>query len=229
MPIIQLFDQYYVADRGEDDTFDETYSPFVATEFPTVDDANEWVRKNTDFEDFITIIEDVDDHREQFSKWMEKGMVRRTLPKKDKSGKYDYDPNVHTTIDIFNFHFYALFRDDVPMSSYTSWPDMYTVYTHIYDAKKTGGTVHSTIKVPSNSTFETFKSEIEFILSHVSDISKVDFSVMDHYLSEHGNSVKLINHDVYGDEWEIYGSEKHEGTLESCFDYLRQYRYYDID
>lgn len=229
MPIIQLFDKYYLADRGEDGSYDETYSPFIATEFPTVDAANEWIKDNTDFEDFVTIIEDVDDHREQFLIWMTRGMVRRTLPKKDKSGKYDYDPNVHTSIDIFNFHFYAIERDDVPSSSYTSWPSLYTVFTHLYDAKKIGGTVHSSIKVPSNSTYETFKKEIEFILTYYSDTSDVRFSVLDYHLSENGNSVELSSDNVDGDEWEIDGSVHHSGTLESCFEYLRQYRYYDMD
>lgn len=226
MALIKLFGKYYVADRGDEKTFDETYSPLAATNFSSVAEANEWLMSNTDIDDVATIIEDVDAELEKFNAWVSHGMVRRKLTKKDKTGTHDYDPNVHTPTDVFNF--YASNREDVPSASRRTWPSIQEVFTHlhsVYSADESD--VRATLAVQQDSNFEAFRKEIEFVLSyHQGDDRSVRFPVFDHYLSFGGNTVALLSDDPSTDEWEIDGYEFHSGTLESCFEYLREHRYY---
>lgn len=220
--IIKVFDRYYLHDTGGDSII-ETYSPLVATTFSSNETAIEWVKEYTDWLEFSEVVERTQELIDEFNEWSEL-MVRREVKKMDRSGTFDYDETKHTTHDVLEFQTKTKFNNRVPYESYKTWPDLSEVFKHIQSARVGDDGIMLEIKVSTESTYETFESEILYFLDYA-DINGITACVFDHYLCEHGNTVNLEFGKDTSDAT-ISGSERFSGSLEECFEYLRKHRHY---
>lgn len=242
MYIIKSFDKYYINVNQGEDTFIEVYSPREATTFKTKKAANKWIEENTDWQQYLVPIKLTDQILEDFDVWVNEGMPRRNVKKVDKSGTHDYDESKHGLIDVLNFFIKHEDNDGVSFESYQTWPELYSVSTHIWAVdcfmSYSGDTTYTASFVfrKGKSTFEDFKKEFDLVVStnptYVNDKGNLLFTVFDHYLHEGGNYVLLEEFDRENDEYVVLGRGTYpvmEGTLEQCYDYLLKHRYYEDD
>lgn len=241
MFVIQSFNQFYININDGGDTFIETYSLREATKFKTKKTAEKWVSEYTDWKDYTNVIRLTDDMLKEYDEWA-KRMIRRQMPKLDKSGTWDYNPKTHTPMDVLEFHINLHENEHkVPYDSYTTWPEVYECFEYIH-----GVNVHTPSNIgdassvtykfsfhPKRSNYDDFKKEFDLVLSLDPTLKDRDgnniFHIFDHYLCEHGNMVHLVMVDYDNDKFAITGSSSFSGTLRECFDFLVKYRYYSTD
>lgn len=242
MYIIKSFDKCYIFANPREETFLEVYSPYKATTFKTEKAATQWINENTDWKDYLVPIKRTDQLLEEFDSWVNGGMLHRSIKKVDKSGTHDYDESKHGLIDVLNFYINHEDNDGVSFESYQTWPELYSVSTHIWCVdgymSRSGGSMHTARFVfrQGKSTFEDFKKEFDLVVTtnptYVNDNGNHLFTVFDHYLHEGGNCVLLEEVDREKDEYVVLGRGTYpdmEGTLEECYQYLLKHRYYGDD
>lgn len=215
---------YYI--RINENSWDEIYNPYFATEFNSIEEALNWGRKETTFGEYIHVLS-AKEEIQKYLEWTKNGSVRRTFKFLDKKISKPY--NNESPIEILNWHI-SQQTESVLQEHYNSWPSLFTVFEHIHSLGRTmGGDIMFTIGVKKDANFETFKKELDLILpynTNCEDSYKV-INIVDHFLCEGGNSVDLSYKDE--NDCKVGGMFTFvvEGTLKKCFDYIRKYRYDD--
>lgn len=225
---------YYV--RCGEYSWEEILSPHVATEFKSESLAIEWSKENTTFGEYAVAL-DPQPEKEKFDEWVKNGMVRRKFDIVDKKLSRKY--NNETPEEILAW-WIAKWEDKsgVRYEDYKTWPKLNSVFKHLSDCVSyyskgySGPLLHSfSVFTGRDGKFEDFKKELDLILPHITHLNDNGdklIDVFDHYLSESGNSVKLVAHkngkfSVEG----RYDTPIKNSDLEKCFEYLRQERYYE--
>ena len=227
-------DEYYVFVDEKNNKWEETYSPHVATTFPTAKAATSWSKNNTTFGEYAVAL-DKDKARAKFDAWVKDGMVRRKFDMVNKSLSRKYKNE--SPKEVLAWHISV--RDDpdaIRYEDHETWPALYCVFKHLFDCKsyyqndKCGKLWHSfSVRTPRDGKFEDFQKELDLILPHITLKDKKGgkiIDIFDHSLSAYGNSVCLIAHK--NGKFSILGScQDIRSDLKTCFEYLKRERYYE--
>ena len=127
--------------------------------------------------------------------------------------------------------------DCVRYEDYTTWPQLYSIYEHIFnnthfiDERGTTTSVSFSMRIERKKTFDikVFQEELKIILPFITR-KKDDYyiiDIFDHFLSENGNSCDFYYKN--DDDCFIKGrwTDKIGDNLESCLLYWQRERYYD--
>lgn len=226
MYIIQVFDQYYLKDDG--DHVIETYSPIVATGFTTKKEATEYVTEYTEWKDYSKIIKRTKTLVDEFNEWLVT-MQRRKIEKIDRSGKHDFDPTIHGKEEVFDF---CLNRNDKTtrsFESYKTWPSLIKYFSNLIDVVRVeDDQYYVQCWFRKDDTYPTFEKEMAYLFNRL-DVVELTISVLDHHLSEGGDSVAFtINRDLTNISLEgRFVRDTTYKSLKDCFDFLVEERYYE--
>ena len=220
---------YYI--KIDPDSAQQCYSPAVATVFGSKEDAMQWVHKNTSLSEYtsgVLLTEAMAD----FESWLNTGGYRCEITLIDN--KYSRKYNNESKENVVDWLiWFKQNSNKVRYEDYATWPKLYELFNHIWELLRyEDNTLGFRMFIRSDSNLESFKNEIEYVLSkttHRNKQSEKEIGIFDHYLSEHGNSVKISTDDS-GLNFIVrsaYGSEKMKGTLDKIFNYLKSERYYE--
>ena len=224
---------YYIRDNG-DGTWDELYSPHKATTFTLKKDAKSWAKKNTTFQEYVSIGK-VKEEIAKFDKWAKKGFVRRTFKTVDNKLSRPYNDELPDEVLTWHIAAKKAPDSDVRYEDYKTWPELYGVFKCIFNIEMYID--HDDIKlmtfsmaVCKDTEFSIFCKELEKIIDHVTYMDGEDkiIDIFDRFLHEHGNSAKFIVHnDGTYSVLERYDEGEHNVSLKKAFDYWKRERYYD--
>lgn len=231
------FDQkipYYVI-INPDQSWHESYSPIHATTFNSPEKAKEWMSKNSNFAEY-TIPVKFQDAQNQFIQWTNQGMIRRSFPPINQSVSRPYDPEQDDKFTVLNWRYHiALNREqNFRYEDYQTWPQLHQIFQHLFNTEtyynqQNQPLVTFQIIVPKNSSFQTFQDEINLIINKITykNQNQKTLRIFDHFLSEHGNIVYLVQYP--NDLWTIenqYSNVLPKTSLENAFNYLKKFRWY---
>ncbi len=219
---------YYV--RIRKNGWDEVYNPKFATAFDKKKDAVDWGKNETTFGEYVVGLKQEDEIK-KYEEWHKSGSVRRSFNPIDKILSRSYKNE--SALEILNWWVSVRAVDidtEVLYHHYVSWPRLHSVFSNISEVESTlDGKLIFRMYVKKDATFDKFKEELNLILPHQTymDGNYKSMSIMDRYLSEHGNSV-MFNY-KNDDDCSVKGrwSDSHKGNLKSCFEYLKEDRYYE--
>lgn len=229
---------YYVR-VNDDSTWDEIYDPNFATTFPTTEDANNWVKKHTNFSDYAKVLPAADEWLE-YELYMENGGVRRSFDLITDDVSRPYDPDNDTVEDVIDF-WVNHDSESVRYEDYKTWPKLYSLTSHIFDVLVYHDQddysklyVSFSVYVPSDTPdHNQFEKEIKSVLKHITrkdEEGRLVIDVFDHKLSYRGDSVSIL-YDEVKDDWYVtsgyYCDPTKFDSIKKLFEYLRRYRYYD--
>ncbi len=247
--IISLFKNiegrgYFFRDAG--DHVEEIYDLEKATIFSSKKAAEEAV-KSTKMEEYCKI-EKYDDLIEEFLKWKEAGMVRRTIPKINKKVSRPYNgEGLEEVIEFKKYH--HTHEAEITYEHWKTWPYLSKFLDNFYDHEfytnrnYTESYMTFKIKIERNkSSFEKFKEEFDRLIPHVTykipgetndgiPVEYLCFSIFEHTCSEHGIYNFYFN--TFEDKHKIvkttYGHTRDyfQGTFEECYNEIKSELYYD--
>ena len=227
---------YYVK-LSNDKEFQEIYNPKFATQFNSKKEALKWINESSSMDKHSKVVETFDAIR-KFEEWETNGMVRRTLSCINKSMSRPY--NCESIDDVINWWIYQKHNDDeIKYEHYQTWPKLYSISKHLWsvngywDYNYTELYITFVIYTRKDGNFNDFEEDINKVLNkvtHKDDEGYLIFPVVDHYLSENGNSVSLLIHPETK-QVKIVGRYSWNNTefpsLKEAFEYLKQERYYE--
>lgn len=227
---------HYISHNEYQNYWEETYSPYIATEFKNAKSAIKWSKDNTTFGEYAVALESKPE-KAKFDEWMKNGMVRRRFNIIDKKLSRKYKNETPEEVLVW----YISVREDVDgirYEDYQTWPKLHSVFKHLFDRvsyyskRDDGKLLHSfSVSTRRDGRLEDFKKELNLVLPHITYLDNNGdkiINVFDHYLSEHGNSVSLIAHK--NGKFSVEGKYNDAVTnadLEKCFNYLKRERYYE--
>ena len=234
--VIKMFEEYYFRDAG--DCVEELYDLEQATIFTSKKSAKEAIHTLAGMGDYCDILK-FDDIIEDFRKWKDAGMVRRTLHKVDESKSKKYDGE--GLEEVIEHRIWAFNNPQSRYEDAKTWPDVGHFLENFYDTEfysnhdYTERYMSFQIKLhKQKSVFSKFKEEMEKLLPHVTYVDEDGegykiFRVFEHTLGEHG--IYSFYYDESQDFHKIvkttYGSDRDtfKGTLKQCFEKLKKYHY----
>jgi hypothetical protein len=227
---------YYVR-LVDDKTFEEIYNPNFATRFKTRKDAKDFIDTYSSMERHSKIV-DANKAIEHFDEWVKSGMISRTLNCINTSKSRPY--NGESLVEVIDWWIYQKHHDDeIKFEHYQTWPGLYRISKHLWEAVAYHSKDYSEryitfeLYTKKDGIFEEFETELNLVIdkvTHKVEDGYLVFPVLDHYLSEHGNSVCLLIHpetkkvkiaSYYWSSGDEYSS------LEEAFNYLKKERYYE--
>lgn len=236
------FDQeipYYVRLVGNE-TLEEIYNPNFATLFNTEKEALEFINtySPSPLPAFSEVVKSKD-AIDAYDKWVNSGAVRRTLECINVTKSRPY--NGESLDEVIDWWVYVkLNPNQIKTECYKTWPELFQMSKHLFDVQGHHNQDYSEcyitfqIYTSQNGNFEEFNEELNRVMDKVTykdDDGYLIFPVLDHYLSEGGNSVCLLIHSETK-QVEIgspHGCARTEfSSLEDVFYYLKSERYYDI-
>lgn len=151
-----------------------------------------------------------------------------------------YDPTKHTVADVIQFFINSSQGQNNSFKLYRSWPKLFAMdeAPHIWDVRSYDSRAHNKrqytfafVFYKDKSTFTQFKKDLDLALSFSPSRTDRDgnmvFDVFDRFLSEYGNSVRLVCID--DETWKVTNNSGRsivEGSLEECYQYLVEHRWY---
>ena len=229
---------YYVK-LVDDKEFQEIYNPKFATQFNTKNEAMKWIKESSSMSDHSKVIESADAIQE-FEKWMNNGMLRRTLSCINKTMSRPY--NNETVDEVIDWWIYQKHNDDeIKYEHYQTWPNLYNITNHLWDVEAYWNSnctelfITFQIFTPKDGNFNDFEEELNQVIDKVTykdDEGYLIFPVFDHYFCEHGDKVFLLIHPetkrikidgsyLWNKNWNEFDS------LKDAFEYLKKERYYE--
>ena len=216
-------------------TFEEIYDPKQATQFKTKKEAQKWI----DFASQMKTNSKVVEYREsvqQFLDWANNGMVRRTLNciNRTMSRPYNNEP----LEEVIDWWIYSRANDgEIDYDHYKTWPELYSITKHLWDVNgyhsKDYKKLYISFDIYSKQIgqFEDFEKELNMVLDKITFKDEEGYlilPILDHYLSEHGNSVSLLIHPEtkkvkIGGRWR----DDEFNSLEDAFNYIKKERWYE--
>ena len=110
--------------------WNEIYDPEFATTFASKESALNWSKENTTMGEYAVVL-NRDRQLTKFKRWAASGMIRRKFDVVNKKISRPY--NGETPLEILNWYVsYKQDADNVRYEDYETWPDLYTVYKHIW-------------------------------------------------------------------------------------------------
>lgn len=226
-------ENYYV--RINDNSWDEVYSPEVATEFSTKKQAIQWFGENTTMAEYASAISK-EDAIQKWKEFQKNGYIRRTFPFLNKAISCQYDKKKHSKLDVLKQRFDMCGDDNVRYEDYKTWPKLYEHFECLFDVRsyytdenEEGVARTLEICVNKKTTFATFVEELRIALNFCEKEEneyKV-FDIFDHFLSEYGNSACFFYKSDDDCRLECRYGESVEGNLKSVFDFWQKERYYE--
>jgi hypothetical protein len=227
---------YYVR-LVDDKTFDEIYDPTFATQFNTKNKAQKWIDTYSSMAEHSQVVETADAIQE-YGKWVKSGSIRRTLACVNTSMSRPY--NDEPLDEVIDWWIYAKNNNrEIKYEHYQTWPDLYGISKHLWSVNRysnrdyTEYYISFEIYTRRDGKFEDFESELNKVIDKVTfkdDEGYLIFSILDHYLSEHGNSVSLLIHPE-SKHVKISGRYSYDNnefsSLEDAFNYMKKERYYE--
>lgn len=213
-----------------EDCFKLMLDPSSASEFKTSTEALNCLRNNTDLDEYCNIVSK-DDAIVEFNDWKAKGMVisERELVNNNISKKY----NGETPDEILKWWInYCKSNSRIRHSDYRTWPKLYSVFEYIFDTVKYSYIENDYSfslrfdKVTSN--FESFVKEfnkIKDVATHKNPEGYTVFEIFNRDLNETRTSKLLYKSFDHCIVEEGFSSNVY-GTLEQCFNFLKNERYY---
>lgn len=231
MYIVYLDNQFCVLGkeylRKNKNTIVGYHHPGMADVFKTKKDTQELIKYiNRDSQDIK--ITSLNDELEKFDKTDWK---YRELPALDLSIKKF---NNNTDDEVFDF--WINYRKDdgkVSYEIYKSWPDLRSIYDHIWEFNKyIQGEYSFTIYTSKNGVFHNFKKELHKALPYVTLMSEDGykrFKIFEHSLSE--SAVYYFNYksdtDCYFNTHRTYSTKNKYNSLEKAFEFMKEGLWYD--
>lgn len=233
---------YYV--RVRENEWDEVYNPKYATPFESTEAAKDWILQNGgQLEEDMTPIQQKEAIK-RYEKWEAEGTVRRTLPILAGT-KYnvEYDPQKHDKWFVLEWW---LNHSEMSYRIYKTWPSLYTVFSHIFEANtyidytnKEMPLKSLTLKTPKDGVFESFESELKEAMERSEftfrdDEGNLLFGLFTHECLEFGAIYLRQIGDPSKDRWSVCKSRvsnsyysEFEGSLKEAFEYIRKNHYYE--
>lgn len=206
------------------------HNPSSAKTFPLISEAKSFIEQFITFEGMKIFV--LDAEVKKFTDWMLNGCLYRSLPIKNKSLSRKY--NGESKIEVLKWWIaYTQSNDfEIAQEDYGSWPHLYSMFKHLHSVEGfEDDSITFSLFTPKDGKFKDFKKELDLISPYCTCIDKKEgkiYHIFDHYLSEGGNSVSLIEYS-HGDFSVRSGSGSLivSGNLEVCFDYLKRERWYE--
>lgn len=227
---------YYIR-CNDDDSYDECYSPMQATEFMDSESALKWGYNNTTFGEYIKAIPTVEAHT-NFQEWFRQGMLRRHFSALDKKISRKYNKDKDDKYAVLEWRYQSKKADDdIRYEDYKTWPHLHELFECLFSWEQyckendySQKEITIQICVNKTTTFKVFEEELKLVLDKITrkdEQGSLIIPIFDHYLSEYGNSANLLSHE--DGTWSVY--IRHEPlvkkrSLETCFNYIQEYRYY---
>lgn len=227
---------YYVklVDKTE---FDEIYNPKIATQFKTKKEAQQWIDMWSSMKSHSKVV-DFDESVKKYDEWINSGTVRRTLSCINRTMSRQY--NNETLEEVIDWWIYQKHNDDeIDYEDYKTWPHLHSISKHLWDVDAYNSSdykdlyISFSIYTNRNGNFQEFENDLNKVIDKVTyknDDGYLVFSIFDHYLSEHGNSVYLLIHPETK-QVRIDGRYSWDNTefssLEEAFNYMKKERYYE--
>ena len=237
-----LGDKYYLQ-VVDNITVNELRHPGYATAWPSRKAAKKWVQQYAPMAEHCKVLP-LGTELTAFLKSLETGLVRRTFKCIDNNFSRPY--NGESLAEVIEWRLECALRNDfeVRYEDYKTWPDLYQISRHLWSVGKYAYTTDKDVSVigfevytRQDDKFEDFKQELNLVIPKVTRTLENNpdvlvFDVLDHYLSEHGNSVNLLYNPRTGkatvEHRRSYFREPELNmTLEEAFEYLRRERYYE--
>jgi adenosine deaminase len=233
------FDQpipYYVR-LVDSEKFEELYCPKFATRFETREKAQEFIDTYSSVAEYSKVV-DAATAIEEYDKWVESGTVRGTRKCINTTVSRPY--NGESLDEVIDWWIYQKHNDnEIKYEHYETWPGLYSITKHLVEV----GAYHNNdyselfitflIRTSKDGEFSVFESELSKVMNRVTykdDEGYLIFPILDHYLSEHGNSVSLL---IHPETTKVkigrgrYSSGDEFATLEGAFNYMKKERYYE--
>lgn len=209
----------------------EIYNPHFATTFGTEAEALSLAKDRTTFHEYMTAVPR-QDALDKFDAWAKSGMVRRTFTNVDNNMSRPFNNDSKET--VLEWRIWQRLNDHlVRFEDYKTWPNLHSVWKHLWDVEYYGEDgITFSMTTGRKDALESFQKELEIILpkiTYLNEDGRKVVTIFDHFLSEHGNSVKLEIHDD-GQTYSITNRFDRPiiiGNLEKVFNYLKKERYYD--
>ena len=204
------------------------HSPKAAAIFLSVAEAKRFIERFITFED-VKILPFAPEEK-KFNDWAEGGYVYRQLPAKNASVSRKY--NGESKKEILKWWIQEARSKDFEVSQddHDSWPNLYEKFKHIHAVNAfQDGSITFEFSFSSKSKFSEFKKEFDLVSPYCTHGTRKIYNVFDHYLSQGGNCVSLIDRgDGSFSVESSLGPIMVSGDLETCFEYLNRERWYDI-
>lgn len=216
-------------------TFEEIYDPQQATQFKTKKEAQKWIDFASQMKRNSKVVE-YQESVQQFLDWANNGMVRRTLNCINRVMSRPY--NNESLEEVIDWWIYSRTNDDeIDYDDYKTWPELYNITKHLWgvngycskDYKK----LYISFEIYSKQSgqFEDFEKELNMVLDKITFKDEEGYLILpifDHYLSEHGNRVRLLIHPEtkkikIGGRWR----DDEFNSLEDAFNYIKKERWYE--
>ena len=225
---------YYL--RVMPDFWQQVYDPMAATDFHSEKSAMDWASKNTTMAEYMTAADRASEFA-SFEAWAKDGYIRCNHPYVDKLLSRKYNKDTDSKADVLKWRVSARLNEcQVKFVDYQTWPQLHEVFKNIHSLNAYSGTddcldITLALSIATRDELEEFKEEVLLALPYVTVRNEeyLVLDIFDHFLSEHGNSVRL---NVLPDLSKArvvstYGSEHLSGTLPEAFEYLRKHRWYN--
>lgn len=225
---------YYI--RLNEQDWQEILNPRMATIFSDKKIALATAKEKTTFAEYAKAVSYTHACR-KFDKWVKDGMVRREFNYPDPKLSRLYNDEPANEVLEWWWAIAQVGDFEIQQDHYSSWPDLFELFECLftvesYYSESNDGTYRTVLMCIHKSTrLETFKRELALIedrITYVDDNGNKVINIIDHFLSEYGNSVCfLIKQDgTYAIE-DQYNEEIVSGTLTNVFKYWQKYRYYE--
>lgn len=218
-------------------SFDEVYSPEFATKFDTKTEAQEWIETYSSMKEHSSVV-DFFESVAEYLQWTNEGTVRRTLSciNRSMSRPYNNEP-IDEVIDWWIYHRHNDTKIDY--DDYKTWPQLYQVSKHLWNVNGYYSRDYKELYIgfeiytKPDGNFEEFEREINRVIpktTYKDEDGHLIFPILDHFLSEHGNSVYLLIHPK-SKKVKISGCYSYNNSefpsLEKAFEYIKANRYYN--
>jgi hypothetical protein len=160
--------------------------------------------------------------------------VYREIPKVNYTHSKKYTTETPNEVLEWWMNYKNLPERSVKYDDYKTWPKLYSLFTYLWDLSTYNSRDYKEqymtcqIKVPKNSTLESFKKEFNLVLDYCSFFQDgyKTFPIFDHELSEYESRYFLYKDD--GDCKITNGNyDRFSGTLEECFNKIKQEYWYE--
>lgn len=225
----------YFVKLGDEGTFDEIYNPKFATQFKTKKEAQKWIDMNSQYSRMSFVV-DFDESIEKYEEWFNSGTVRRTLACINRIMSRQY--NNESLEEVIDWWIYEKNHDDeIDFNDYKTWPHLYSISKHLWDVEAYHSSDYKELYVTfeihtrQDGNFDEFQRELNLVLNKVTYKNEDGYlilPILDHYLSEGGNSVSLLIHPET-QKVKIEGRWDYDefSSLKDAFEYMKRERYYE--
>ena len=228
--VVKMFEEYWL--RVCEDHMEELYDLEKATVFNTKKAAKNAIN-DFNMVEYCEILK-LEEELPKFLEWKAGGMIRRSLPKLNKSYSRPY--NGEGLEDVIDWHLYLKeHEDEISYTDYKTWPDVHEFLDNFYKTESYwegdyGKLVHSfKLMVSKEANYSKFKKELNKLTPYVSykEDDYLIFSIFDHELSEYESRYFHYKSDKDCKIMDDRGNTKLKGTLKECFNKIKQYYYYE--